>query len=78
MERDINGLNLGAELCFNVYFSGGFFLALGFDWNMNMLKIDPQYTLANTQTYLKFYENKTSSQIHTFSFIISAGYAFFN
>jgi len=53
-------------------------MALGFDWNMNMIKIDPRYNLSNPQTGDKFFENESSSQIHSFSFILSAGYAFSN
>jgi hypothetical protein len=69
---------VGAELDFSIYFSGGFYLSLGCDWVMNMLKFNKKFYINNPQTLIWFFSNKKSSDVHTVSFIISAGYAFSN
>lgn len=79
-KRDVNGFIYGAELALNIYFSGGFYLSLGGDWNMYSLKFSPPYNLTQTVnnedfTYL---DGKNSASIQTLNFIVSAGYAFSN
>jgi len=79
-KRDVNGFIYGAELALGIYFSGGFYLSLGADWNVYSFSFSPAYNLTqtvngNSYTYL---DGKSSASIQTLNFCISAGYAFSN
>ncbi len=75
-KRRADNFILGTEVNFTAYFSGGFFLSIGFDWTMNFMKFDSPFTLTlNSNNY---FENQTTAYFHTLSFVISAGYAFSN
>jgi hypothetical protein len=70
---------IGGEFNFLIFFSGGFMMSFGFDWIMNMLKFNGKFFLMNPQVpYLWFFPNKNSSYVHSYCFILSAGYAFSN
>lgn len=76
-KRSADGMALGAELNFSGYFTGGLFITIGFDWTMNMIKLDKPYNLSQPNGNA-FFAGKTSSSIHSLAFILSAGYAFSN
>lgn len=74
--RRADNFIFGAETTFTAYFSGGFFLSLGFDWTMNFMKFSSPFGLelgGNT-----YFENGSRAWFHTLSFAVSAGYAFSN
>lgn len=70
---------VGGEASLLIYFSGGFMMSFGFDWTMNMLTFKGPFYLMNPQMpHLWFFPNKNSSYLHSFCFMLSAGYAFSN
>jgi hypothetical protein len=75
-KRTGGGLAYGVELNFIFYFTGGFFLSLGTEWVRNTVKVSA-FDITNPQTFQK-YKAKSSSDIDTIGFILSAGYAFTN
>ncbi len=76
-KRTANGLVFGTELNFTAYFSGGLYISIGFDWTFNQMKLDHPYSLEQPNGN-RFYNGKSESDIHNFSLLISAGYAFSN
>lgn len=76
-EQLLHMLTFGAELNFSIFFSGGFFLSLGFDWNMYLINQKTPFTLNNNQNGRTYPAEKKSS-FHNLSFILSVGYAFKN
>ncbi|MCP4135152.1 MAG: hypothetical protein GY754_29560 [bacterium] len=76
-DQSLNGFALGAELNFTAYFSGGLFISLGCDWNLYFVSFD-SFNLTNPKNSATYLSGETSSNIHTISFAISAGYAFAN
>lgn len=72
------GFTMGGEVNFTAYFAGGLFVALGFDWTMNMMTINTPFTFTNLQTGAVYAPEKKEFINHTLNFIISAGYAFSN
>lgn len=77
-KRTGSGITYGVELNMTMYFSGGFFLAAGFEWIRNPISFSGEYELANPQTEASYLEGSTSGTIDSFCFIITAGYAFYN
>lgn len=70
---------VGGECNLLVYLSSGFMMSFGFDWTMNMLNFNGKFYLMNPQVpHFWFFPNKDSSYLHSFCFILSAGYAFSN
>ncbi|HOO71956.1 MAG TPA: hypothetical protein PK926_09355 [Spirochaetota bacterium] len=78
MRKDVINFTCGGEFNFSVYFSGGLFISIGFDYTMNMLELDSAYSLTNPDTDKEYFKGETSSYLHSLSFILSAGYAFSN
>ena len=76
-KRNANGFIIGAELCFTAYFTGGFYISAGFEWSMILFNLDDSLSLTNTQTSATYGSGK-SFNIHSYSFILSIGYAFSN
>lgn len=78
--QTVSNLVLGAELNFTIYFSGGLYVSLGFDWNMNFLKFKDNLNLTYTDaiTSDSFTYKGKSAPFHSVAFILSAGYAFSN
>ena len=74
--KNVSNFALGAELALVGYFSGGFFMSLGLDWNLRFLNFGDGFNL--TQNNTTFFHGRKSSNINTFNVIISAGYAFLN
>jgi len=78
-DRTVTGFTCGTELNFTVYFSGGLFISLGFDWTMNLLQFDSEFNLTNPdQPASPYFPGKQTADVHSLTFIISAGYAFLN
>lgn len=77
-KKQAYNLVVGAELNVSMFFTGGFFLSFGCDWNMNMLKFNSKFYINNLQTYAWFFPDKNASDIHSICFMLSAGYAFSN
>ncbi len=79
-KRSVNNITYGAELNFTAYFSGGLYITIGFDWTVNKLKFDTEFNLErdSSNTDIKIPYTGSSSNINNYSFIFSAGYAFFN
>lgn len=78
MVREGSGFVYGAELNCTIYFSGGFFLAFGYEWMKNPVKFSDAYDLTNAQTGARYMEGSSGGDIVTHSFILTAGYAFSN
>jgi hypothetical protein len=76
--KAVNNLTLGAVLSFSIYFSGGFYMSIGPEWTMNMLKFKSKFYLLNPQTGVFFFPNKSESNVHSVSFNLTMGYAFSN
>ncbi|MCL2155503.1 MAG: hypothetical protein FWH53_07565 [Leptospirales bacterium] len=74
--RDVNGIVYGAELNFAMYYSGGLYVSIGFEWNKYPLSLDPKVKLENPNTH-KIFE-KTSGDLQSINFVLSVGYAFSN
>jgi len=77
-EKDVINFTCGGEFNFTVYFSGGLFLSIGFDYTMNLIQLDRAYELTNPETGNEYFKGQDSSYLHSLSFILSAGYAFSN
>jgi hypothetical protein len=77
-KRSGTGLTYGAELNCTMYFSGGLYLAFGFEWIRNPVSISPEYDLTNPQTNARYLEGGTGGTIDSYSFIFTVGYAFAN
>ncbi len=75
--RDVNGFTYGAELNLTFYLSGGLYLSIGADWNRYPLSFSPPLTLSQSSG-TTFLDGKTSGNIDTINFALSAGYAFSN
>ena len=78
--KTVNNITTGAELNFTAYFSGGLFISLGFDWIMTFMNFGSAYDVNYTDenSVVHTYSTGSSSNFHSLSFIISAGYAFSN
>jgi hypothetical protein len=76
-EQLLHMLTFGAELNFSIFFSGGFVLSLGFDWNMYIINQKNPFNLTNNQNG-QTYPTETKTSFHNLSFILSVGYAFKN
>ena len=74
--RNVNGIVYGAELNYAMYFSGGLYFSIGFDWNKYSLSLDPEVKLENPITH-KVFEEK-SGDLQSINFVLSVGYAFSN
>jgi hypothetical protein len=74
-KQSINGLVYGAELSLGLYFSGGLYLNLGFDYTVNSIKFKEDYNISQSDGTVY---SGTSSNISNYSIILSAGYAFSN
>lgn len=77
-ERKLNGFLFDVELNFTAYFSGGLYISLGLDWGVHLINFNEAYNLTNPATGEIYFEDQVSSNIRSYSFIISAGYAFMN
>ncbi len=77
-KKQTDNIVVGAELAISMFFTGGFFLSFGCDWNMNMLKFNSKFYICNIQNYSWFFQNRNASNMHSVSFMLSAGYAFSN
>jgi hypothetical protein len=75
-KRSVNGLVYGVELNYAMYFSGGLYISLGFDWNKYPISLSPGVKLENPTTFKAF--EKTSGDIQSINFVFSVGYAFDN
>ena len=78
MIREGSGFVYGAELNCTIYFSGGLFLAMGYEWMRNPVEFSESFDLANPQTGTRYMDGSSGGQIETHSFILTAGYAFSN
>jgi hypothetical protein len=77
-KRSVNGLTYGAELNCTIYFSGGLFVSFGGEWIRNNLDFGKAYDVTNPQTTRKYFNDGSSGVIDSYSFILTAGYAFSN
>ncbi|HNW28784.1 MAG TPA: hypothetical protein PKN50_09940 [Spirochaetota bacterium] len=77
-KKRTNNIVVGAELNISMFFTGGFLLSFGCDWNMNMLKFNSKFYISNIQNFSWFFQNKNNSNMHSVCFMLSAGYAFSN
>ena len=77
-KQSVNGFSAAAELSVSFYFSGGLFISIGFDWTMNMLDFGEKFNLQNPQTEVYYFQDSTSSMVHSMGLMVSAGYAFMN
>lgn len=76
--KSIVNFTCGGEFNLSIYFSGGLYLSLGFDYTMNLLDLDSPYNLTNPQSGAVFFQGQDSTYLHTLCFILSVGYAFSN
>jgi len=74
----VNNFTMGAELAFTLYFKGGLYLSIGFEWIMNILIFESTPYVEQTGTSNVYFAGKTESFNHTLSAYISVGYAFDN
>lgn len=72
--RNVNGITYGAELNCTLYFSGGLYISLGADWNRYPLKFSPAINLSNSSNSNTL--DKSSGNLDTINFALSAGYTF--
>jgi hypothetical protein len=72
--KNVSNFAFGSEIAIVGYFSGGFFMSLGLDWNLRLLDFGSGFNL--TQNEKTFFPGGKSSKIHSFDITISAGYAF--
>lgn len=78
-EQQVHAFTFGAEVNLSIYFSGGFYLSLGFDWNMFIFSLDSPVNLSNSNSGSAVgYSSDTDLNFHNLSFIIGVGYAFSN
>jgi len=79
--KNVNNFAFGAELAAVSYFSGGFSMSIGLDWNLRFLDFGNGFNITrkdkNSHDTISFKGGK-SSNINSFDIIISAGYAFIN
>ncbi len=75
--RKGNGLVYGVELNTIIYFSGGLFLSLGYEWMRNPVKYSEVINLINPQTDT-VYADTSGGYIDTNSVVVTVGYAFSN
>lgn len=75
--RKGNGLVYGVELNTIIYFSGGLFISLGYEWMRNPVKYSEAMNLTNPQTNA-VYADTSNGYIDTNSFVLTVGYAFSN
>jgi hypothetical protein len=78
MKREGSGFVYGAELNCTIYFSGGLFLAMGYEWMRSPVEFSEPFDLVNPQTGTRYMDGSSGGQIETHSFILTAGYAFSN
>ncbi len=67
----------GVELNAIIYFSGGLFISLGYEWMRNPVKYSDVINLTNTQTNA-VYADTSGGYIDTNSVVLTVGYAFSN
>jgi hypothetical protein len=72
----IHNFIMGAELAFTLFFKGGFYFSIGFEWIMNFLFFES--TPDVSQTSGTYFSGKTQSFNHALTCYISVGYAFDN
>lgn len=77
-KKTVNYLTVGGEANVCAYFSGGFFLTIGFEWIMNIIQLKKAFFLQNPQNYRYFYPGRRESYLHSYMISLSAGYAFYN
>jgi hypothetical protein len=75
--RTGSGFVYGVELNAIVYFSGGLFISLGYEWMRNPVAYSDAVNLTNPQTGAG-YADTSGGHIDTNSVIITVGYAFSN
>lgn len=75
--RSGKGLVYGVELNAIIYFSGGLFISLGYEWMRNPMKYSEVINLTNPQTNA-VYADTSGGYIDTNSVVITVGYAFSN
>lgn len=75
--RTGSGFVYGVELNAIIYFSGGLFISLGYEWMRNPAKYSDALNLTNPQTSA-VYADTSGGYIDTNSVILTVGYAFTN
>lgn len=76
--KSFHGYTYGAELNCLIYFSGGLYISIGFQWIRNPLDFGNPFNLTNPDTGAGYFDRKSSGNIDSFNLIIISGYAFSN
>jgi hypothetical protein len=72
----VNNFTMGVELAFSLFFKGGIYFSIGFEWIMNFFKFNSAPDV--TQAGKSFFDGQSESINHTLTAYVGIGYAFYH